>query len=128
MQKCTYCQMNNHTTEACGKIKHAESHTHTSNSNKWTCYHSGLTGHLKANCIHFKRAWDQRNMVNNGTASASIATAGDRDLIRLAENATPLTAATAPAVWVIYSGASHHMWNDPTRFNSITILRQPIVI
>jgi len=126
--KCTYCKMDNHITEACGKRKHAESDSNTSRNDERTCYHCGLTGHFKADCIHFKRARDQPDKVNKHTASALLATAGDRDLIRLAENATALTAASAPAAWVIDSGASHHMCNDRTRFNSIKILRQPIVI
>jgi hypothetical protein len=98
--------MDNHTTEACGKRKHAENDTNTGGTNtggtntggtntggtntggtntsrndERTCYHCGLSGHFKSDCIHFKRARDQRNKVNKGTASASLATAGDRDLI-----------------------------------------------
>ena len=94
--KCTYCKMHNHTTEACGKRKHAENDTNTASTNtggtttggtntsrndERTCYHCGLSGHFKSDCIHFKRARDQRNKVNKGTASASLATAGDRDLM-----------------------------------------------
>jgi len=82
--KCTRCTMDNHTTEACGKRKLAENDTKTSDSNRndpRTCYHCGLPGHFKTDYIHFKRARDQRDRVNEGTASASLATAGDRDLI-----------------------------------------------
>jgi len=89
--KCTYCKMDNHTTEACGKRKHSENDTNTGRTNtgstntsrndERTCYHCGLSGHYKADCIRFKRARDQRKNVNNGTASASLATAGDCDLI-----------------------------------------------
>ena len=32
-------------------------------------------------CIHFKHARDQCNRLNKGTASASLATAGNRNLI-----------------------------------------------
>jgi len=82
--KCTYCKMDNHTTEACGKRKRSENDTNngdtnTSRNDERTCYHCGLSGHFKSDCIHFKRARDQRNKVNKGTAS--LATAGDRDLI-----------------------------------------------
>ena len=41
---------------------------------------------------------------------------------------TPLTTVSAPAALVIDSGASHHMCNDHTRFNSMKKLRQPIAI
>jgi len=94
--KGTYCKMDIHTTEACGKRKHAENDTNTGSTNtgstytgctntssnvKRTCYHCGLSGHFRSNCIHFKRARDQRNNVNKGTASTLRATVGDRDLI-----------------------------------------------
>jgi len=79
--KCTYCKMDNHTTEACGKRKHAESNTNASSNDKRTCYHCCLTGHLKADFIHFKCSWNQHIKVNKGTSSASLATAGDLDLI-----------------------------------------------
>jgi hypothetical protein len=72
--------MNNYTTEACGKRKHAENYTNTSRNDKQTCYHCGLSGHFKFDCIHFKCARDQCNKVNKGTASTSLATAGNRDL------------------------------------------------
>jgi len=97
--KCTYCKMDNHTTEACGKRKQAENDTNTGGTNtggtntggtntggtntsrndERTCFHCGLSGNFKSDCIHFKRARDQRNKLNKGTAS--LATAGDRDLI-----------------------------------------------
>jgi hypothetical protein len=73
--------MDNHTTETCGKRKHAESNKNTSRNDARTCYQGGLTGHFKADCILFKRARDQSNKVNKGTGSASLATAADRDLI-----------------------------------------------
>jgi len=131
--KCTYCKMENHTTKAFGKRKHAENNTNTGNTNtsrnnERTCYHCSLSGQFKSDCIHFKHAWDQRTKINRGTASASLATVGDRDLIWLGKNASALTAASAPAAWVIDSGASHHMCNDCTRFNWIKKLCQPIVI
>jgi len=88
-QKCTYCKMDNHTTEACRKRKHTETDTNTGSKNiggtntsrndERICCHCGLSGHFKSHCIHFKRAWDQRNKVNKGTAL--LATAGDRDQI-----------------------------------------------
>ena len=73
--------MDNHTTEACGKRENAESHSNTSRNDERTCYHCCLTGHFKADCIHFKRARDQHKKVKKGTASVLFATAADRDLI-----------------------------------------------
>jgi hypothetical protein len=93
-----------------------------------TWYHYHLQGHCKMDCIHFKYDWDQRNTVNKGTASTSLATAADRDLICLAGNSTALTAGSTPASWVNDSGSSHPMRNSLTRFTSIQKLRQPIVI
>jgi len=101
--------------------------TNTSRYNERICYHCCLTEHFKANSIHFNHAWDPRNKVNEGTASTSHATAGDRDLIWLAEDATALTAASTQAGWVIDSRASHHMCIDLTWFESTNILGQPIV-
>jgi len=126
--QCTFCKMDNHTTEECGKRKNTESDTNTSRNDERTCFYCGPTGRFEADCVHINRARDQRNKVDKGTASPSLATIADRDLIGLAANATALTAASAPAAWVIDSGASHHMCNDRTRFNWIKKPCQPLVI
>jgi len=131
--KYKYCKMDNHTSETCGRRKHTENDTpngdtNTSKNNKPTSYHWRPLGHLKADFIDFKHAWDQCNKVNSGTTPASLATAGDRNLIWQAKNATALTAASDAAPQVIDSRASHDMCNDRTRFNSIKNLRQSIVI
>jgi len=128
-----HCKMDNHTTKACRRRKPTENvtntgDTNTSNTEESTCYHCGLLGQFKTDCINFKRAWDQFNKVITGKLSVALATAGDRNLIWLAKNATPLIAASAPAAWVIDSGASHSMCKDLTRFNWIKKLCQPIVI
>jgi len=125
--------MGNHTTEVCGKRKHTQNDpnidiTNTSRNYKRTCYRSGLSGHFKFDCIHFKRAPDQCNKVNKGPASTSIDRERDCNLIREAQNAIALTSDTAPAAWVINTGAAHHMCNDRTRFNTMKKLYQPIVI
>jgi hypothetical protein len=60
--------------------------------------------------------------------SASLATAGDRDLIWRGENATPLTVASAPTAWAMDAGVSHDPCNERNRFSSMIILRQPLVI
>jgi hypothetical protein len=68
MHNCTYCKMDNQTTNACGKRKHAENDTitggtdtggtNTSRNEERSGYHCGLSGHFKSDCIHFKRARD----------------------------------------------------------------------
>jgi len=129
--KCTYCKMDYHTTTANRQWQCTEINTHnidttTSRNDKQTCYHCGLPEHLQADCNHFKHARDQCNKQNQDIAS--ITTARDRDLIWLADDAPALTTASAPVAEVIDFGASHHVCNDHTRFNSIKKLRQPIVI
>jgi hypothetical protein len=114
--------MDIHTTEACGQSKHAENDTPTgdtitSSTDERSCFHCGLSGHSKSECIHSNNAQDQHNTVNNGTASASRATQGNRHLIGLAENAAALCTAFAQAEWVIDSGVSHHLGNDRKRLN-----------
>jgi hypothetical protein len=120
--------MDNHTTEAYRRRKYCGSDTNTIRNDERTCYRCGLPAQFKADCVHFRRAQDRDYMVNKGTGSASLATAGDRDQIGLADNATVVTAASAPTVWVIHSGASHPMCDDRTTFNSIQNLHQPTVI
>jgi len=43
------------------------------------CYHCGIPGYFRADCIYYKRAKEASNRVRQGTAL--MATAGDRDLI-----------------------------------------------
>jgi len=74
---CTNCQMDNYTTEACGKRKHGENDTKTgdtSRTDQRTCYHCRLPGNFKTDTMHFKRARGQRVRVHIGTASTSVAT------------------------------------------------------
>jgi len=71
--RCTYCKMDNHTTEACGKQKHAQSGNGNSGgsgnsgandssgdnaggSDETVCYHCGIPGHIRCDCIHYKQA------------------------------------------------------------------------
>jgi len=122
MRKCKYGKMDNHSTKACRKRLLSKNNsnngdTNTSRNDEQTCQHCGHPGHFMANCIYFKHAWDQDNIVHNGTAS--IATAGDLDLIWLADNAASLTAASVPAAGVIDSAASHYMSNGCTWLNLI---------
>ena len=87
--------MGNHTTEACGKWKRAHSGNVNSGGNgnsggndssggdndggsdETVCYHCGIPGHIRPDCIHYKRAKETQNQVRKGTAS--ITTGGDRD-------------------------------------------------
>jgi len=83
--------MDNHTTEACGKPKCPQTGNGNSGGNdssggdnaggsdEKVCYHCGIPGHIRPDCIHYKRAKETRNRVRKGTAS--IATAGDRDVL-----------------------------------------------
>jgi hypothetical protein len=82
--KCTHCKLESHTTEDCRKRKSAQSGNDNSGkegNDERTCYQCGLPGHFKVDCIHFKRVQEQRTKVKKATATASLATAGDRDLL-----------------------------------------------
>jgi hypothetical protein len=80
--KCTYCKSDTHTTEDGRKRKLGLS---KGEIDERTWYQCGLPGHLKANCLQYKRAQEQRTKVKKPTATvtatASLATAGDRDLL-----------------------------------------------
>jgi len=93
--RLTYRKMDLQTTETCGKQKRAQSGNGNSvrngnsggndcpggdnagGSDEKACYHGGIPGHIRPDCIHYKRAKETRNTVRKGTAS--IDTAGDRD-------------------------------------------------
>ena len=85
--RCTNFRMDNHTTE-CSKLNPptwSSNNTATGkiNDTERICYHCGLSGHFKADCIYRKRAQEQRNKVRkSGSATAAIAIAdGDRDML-----------------------------------------------
>jgi len=123
--------MDNHATELCRKCIQAEHETFTGDRNtsrkvERTWPQISHPESFKSKWIDFKPACDQCNQVNNGTAL--LPTATDCKPFWLADNATPLIAASALAAWVIDSGASHSMCNDCTRLNSIQKQYQPIVI
>ena len=78
--------MDNHTTAECGKLNRLTRSSNTTtqiDDTDHTCYHRGLPGYFKADCIHRKRAQKQRNKVRKlGSATAAIAIAGgDRDML-----------------------------------------------
>ena len=78
--------MDNHTTAECGKLNRPTRSSNTTtkiDDTDRTCYHCGLPGHFKVDCIHRKRAQEQRNKFRkSGSATAAIAIAGgDRDML-----------------------------------------------
>jgi hypothetical protein len=72
---CTYRKLDNHTTQACGKRKRAKSGNGNSSGNDSSggdnavgsdmkaCYHRGIPGHIRHDCIHYKGAKETRNTV-----------------------------------------------------------------
>jgi len=140
---CTYCKMDNHTTDACSKQKRAQSGNGNSGgnsnsggngssggdnaegSNEKACYHCEIPGHIIRDCIHYKHAKKTWKRVCN--SSTSIATAGDRDLLWLSGHA--LTASwSTHTTWVVDSVASHNMCNNRSSFKSFKKLRWPMLI
>jgi len=93
-------------------------------SDEKACYHGGIPGHIRPDCIHYKRAKETRNTVRKGTAS--IDTAGDRDPLWLSGNA--LTTSSAHTTWVIDPMASHHVCNNCSLFKSFNKLRRTMLI
>jgi len=111
--RCTYCNMDNHTPEACGKRKRAQSGNSNSGgkdssggenaggSDEKACYRCGIPGHIRPDCIHYKRAKETLNRVHK--------------------------ASTAQTRWVIDSGASHRLRDRcslHTYIPSFTLLHQ----
>jgi len=118
--KCTYCNIDSHTTDACRKRKRAQE---GGNNDERICFQCGLPGHVKVDCISYtriKESWE----VKKATVTGALATTGDCDPFWL--TACALTAATPK--WVIDSGASHHTCNDRSSFSMFKKLSLPIVI
>jgi len=122
--KCSYCKIDSHTTDACRKRKC----THEGgNNDECICYQCGLPGHVKVDCVSYKRIKEWWKM-KKATAAAALAMTGDSDPFWLTACALAAAAAAAAMKWVIDSGASHHMCNDRSSFSMFKKLSLLIVI
>ena len=73
--KCTYCNIDSHTTDACRKRKRAQE---GGNNDERICFQCGLPGHVKVDCISYtriKESWE----VKKATVTGALATTGDCD-------------------------------------------------
>jgi len=73
--KCTYCKIDSHTTDACRQRKHAQE---GGNNDERICFQCGLPGHVKVDCVSYKRI-EEWWKVKKATATAALATTGDCD-------------------------------------------------
>jgi len=73
--KCTYCKIDSHTPDACRKRKCAQE---GGNNDECICFQYGLPGHVKVDCVSYKRI-NKWWTVKKVTATAAIATTGDSD-------------------------------------------------
>jgi len=112
--KCTYRKIDSHTTDACRKRKRAQEGGNSGGNNERICYQYGLPGHVKVDCVSYKRIKEWWR-VQKATARAALAMTGDCDPFWL--TACTLAAAAAAPKWVIDSEASHHMCNDCSTFS-----------
>jgi hypothetical protein len=122
--KCTYCKIDSHTTDTCRKRKRAQE---VGNNDEYSCFHSGLPGYVKVDCISYQRIKEWWR-VKKATTIAALATTGDCDSLLLSACAIAATAAAATPRWVIDSGASHTMCNDRSSHSALKTLALPIVI
>jgi len=118
--KCTYCKIDSYTTDACRKCKRAQD---GGNNDEHLCFQCGLPGHVKVDCVSYKRIKEWWR-VKKATATAALVSTGDCNCQW--RSACALTAATLN--WVIDSGASHPMCNDRSRFSPFKKLSLPIII
>jgi len=123
--KCTYSKIDSHTTDACRKRKRAQE---GGNDDERNCFPWGLPGHVKVDCVPYRRIKEWWK-VKKATATTALATT--RECNPFWPTACVLAAATAAAAtpkWVIDSGASHHMCNDSSSYSTFKKLSHPIVI
>jgi len=73
--KFTYCKIGSHTTDACRKRKSAQE---GGNNDECIGFQSGLPGHVKVDCVSYKRIKEWCK-VNKATATAALETMGDCD-------------------------------------------------
>jgi len=53
--QCTYCKFDSHTTDACWKGKRAQEGGNKGGNNECICFQCVLPGHVKVDCISYKR-------------------------------------------------------------------------
>jgi len=123
--KCTYCKIDSHTTDACRKRKRGQEGGNNGWNDERICFQCGLPGHVKVDCVSYKRIqkWWK---VNKATATAAHTTTRDCDPFWLTGCASAATAAASK--WVIDSRASHHKCNNRSSFSTFKKLSLPIVI
>ena len=71
--KCTYCKIESHTTDACRKRKRAQE---GGNNDERICFQCGLPGHVKVDCVSYRRITEWWK-VNKASTTAALATTGD---------------------------------------------------
>jgi hypothetical protein len=76
--KCTYCKIDSHTTDACRKRKCAQEGGNNGGNNERICFQCGLPGHVKVDCVSYKRIKEWWK-VKKATATAALTTTGDCD-------------------------------------------------
>jgi len=71
--KCTYCKIDSHTTDACRKRKCTQE---GGNNDEHICFQCGLPGHVKVDCVSYKRIKEWWK-VKTATVTVALATTGD---------------------------------------------------
>lgn len=94
-------------------------------SDKKACYHCRIPGNSRLDLIYYKRAKETRDRLCKCTAS--IATAGDEDLLRQAGGTLPASTATH-STSVSGCLALHNMYKNCSSFKSFKQLCQLLLI
>jgi len=76
--KCTYCKIDSHITDACRKRKRAQEGGNNGGNDERICFQCGLPGHVKVDCVSYKRIQEWWK-VKKATATAALAMTGDCD-------------------------------------------------
>jgi len=124
--KCTYCNIDSHTTDRCREPKRGQE---GGNNDECIWFQCRLPGHAKADWVSY-RCINKWWKVKKATATAALVTTGDWDPFWLTACALAAATATAaaPPKWVIDSGVSHCMCNDRSSFWTFKMLSLPTVI
>jgi hypothetical protein len=73
--KCTYCKIDSYTIDACRKRKRAQEGGNNGNDER-ICFQCGLSGHVKVDCVSYKRIKEWWK-VKPATATAAVDMTGD---------------------------------------------------